>query len=561
MIYISAQSDDLYFLWQLEVQLENFGSLGIPPENIHVLIGFNPEKGLKREYQALIAAGRATFFTYADERVVKNYKSSIRPHILKKHFREQAYLEKETIFYHDCDIIFRERLNEQFFGEGDTWYLSKTPYISYKVLEKHGGRKIVDKLCSIVGIPRSAVEQHEPHTGGAQYVLKNLSYAFWEKVEKDCEAIYSQLVDFNLKRQKGLQAWCADMWAVLWNGLLYGHSLEVHPALDFCWPKDAKERWYETNILHNSGVLHHEADTIFCKGLYLSSTPYFSNFTYMDENLCSRQYVHVIERFAASIKREDLRDVTFVFPARIESSEDIATLDTVTRYIAKNFRTNIHILEIDDLSRINKDIFVKETQFFFSMNKRRGADYAPFVNQHVAQITTPLICICEPNCIVPPKQVLDAVKSIRESRADFCYPFDELPFMVRQDQAHRFQATLDHANLGTQKASMLREHYYTGWCFFDKNSYAQAGMENERLRTWGIYSFMERNKRMRILGYKELRIPGPFFYIEKYIPHIPEEFRISDLSRNLNEYVRICGMKKKELENDVAAWAGLNKTA
>ena len=526
MIYISAQSDDLYFLWQLEVQLENFRSLGIPPENIHVLIGFDPEKGLKPAYEALLVSGRALFFTYADERTVKNYKSSIRPHILKKHFKAHAGLEKETIFYHDCDIIFSERLNEDFFESGDTWYLSKTPYISYKVLEKHGGRKIVDKLCSIVGISRSVVEQHEPHTGGAQYVLKNLPWTFWEKVESDCEAIYSQLVDFNLKRQKGLQAWCADMWAVLWNGLLQGYHLEVHPELEFCWPKDGRERWYETNILHNSGVLHHEADTIFCKGLYLSSTPYFSNFSQMDESLCSRQYVNVIEQYAATMKRPDLRNVTFIFPVKIESSEDIANLDTATRYIAKHFETNIHVLEIDDLSRINKGIFTKEAEFFFAPNKRRGVDFAAFVNRHVLQTTTPYICICEPHCVVPAQQLQDAAQAVRDGKADGCYPYNAMPFLVKPDQVYRFQATLDHANLRATRASTLMDHYYSGWCFFDKSAYISAGMENERIRTWGVHTFMERHKRMSILGYQMPRIAGAYYYIEKYVPHIPEEFRI-----------------------------------
>jgi hypothetical protein len=47
MIYLSAQPDDYYFLWQLKLQLFNFNRLGIRPNNIHVLIGYNKERGVR----------------------------------------------------------------------------------------------------------------------------------------------------------------------------------------------------------------------------------------------------------------------------------------------------------------------------------------------------------------------------------------------------------------------------------------------------------------------------------------------------------------------------------
>jgi len=42
MIFLSAQPDDLYFTWQLEIQLRNFRDLNIHSKQIQILIAYNP---------------------------------------------------------------------------------------------------------------------------------------------------------------------------------------------------------------------------------------------------------------------------------------------------------------------------------------------------------------------------------------------------------------------------------------------------------------------------------------------------------------------------------------
>lgn len=107
MIFLSAQPDDFYFLWQLQLQLYNFNCLGIRPENIHVLIGYHPDRGLSREFSDFIDHCRkASFFTYPDNRPSKTYLPSIRPHIIAQHFDKHPRLQKETIFYHDSDVKY-----------------------------------------------------------------------------------------------------------------------------------------------------------------------------------------------------------------------------------------------------------------------------------------------------------------------------------------------------------------------------------------------------------------------------------------------------------------------
>jgi len=51
MIYISAQPDSIYFIWQLEIQLRNFRTRGIERQNIHVLIGYDERMGINPRFE------------------------------------------------------------------------------------------------------------------------------------------------------------------------------------------------------------------------------------------------------------------------------------------------------------------------------------------------------------------------------------------------------------------------------------------------------------------------------------------------------------------------------
>ena len=83
MIYLSVQPDSFYFLWQLKLQLFNFSQLGISSDDIHVLIGYDPKRGLSQEFVDFINVNQQpSFFPYPDLRKRKAYRSSIHPHII-----------------------------------------------------------------------------------------------------------------------------------------------------------------------------------------------------------------------------------------------------------------------------------------------------------------------------------------------------------------------------------------------------------------------------------------------------------------------------------------------
>jgi hypothetical protein len=294
--FICAQPANEYYAWQVEVLLTNFRKHGINLNQVDIVCwkidGVIPESWIK-----LANGYAARFFFYDDTRETKHYISSIRPNILKQHWEKYPELKDDAIFYHDCDILFTKPPTEwitdimigdkKWYGSDTRWYIGHT-YIKSK------GVDILDKMCEIVGIDKGEVESNELANIGAQYLMKNIDFSFWDKVEKDCERLFKEITEMNvIKKQENpnyheLQIWCADMWAVLWNGWLRGNQTICHENFDFSWATSQEEEFHRKNIFHNAGVIHNKQQ-LFYKADYMEKYPYDVTLTLLN-NTASYQY-------------------------------------------------------------------------------------------------------------------------------------------------------------------------------------------------------------------------------------------------------------------------------
>jgi len=307
--YVCVQPRLLYYAWQVEVMINNFIKHGINPNNIDILVAWNPND-LTTSVQANVDAwdklathyNQVRFFFSQDTRQQPiHYISSVRPNILKQHFKAHPELKSEAIFYHDCDIVFTKQPNWNRFLNDNIWYLSNTnSYINYDYI-KSKGQDVYDEMCNIVGMNPIIPKLMNSNSGGAQYIMKNIDADYWEKVEKDSEQLFYKITQLNHYKKAldptyhELQIWCADMWAVLWNGWLLGNETKVVPEMNFSWATDFKNRWEETTIFHNAGVT--EAGKYFYKGIYQNELPYNLEDTF-DEQFCSKLYFNEIKETA-----------------------------------------------------------------------------------------------------------------------------------------------------------------------------------------------------------------------------------------------------------------------
>lgn len=276
--YICAQPAVKYYTWQVEVMINNFIRMGINPNNMDILLGYKDViaddwKLLQSKYS------NVRFFFYSDDRENKSYIPSIYFYLMKRHLQEHAYLENQVLFIHDSDIVFTKQVDYSSMIDDDIWYLSDTnSYINYDYIQQKGDG-VYKEMCNIIGLDYEIPKLNNLHSGGAQYIVKNTTTDFWDKVERDSVELYRFFCKDEpnyIKKHDGdypIQKWTAGMWSFLWNGWLAGNQTIVDKRLDFGWVTNPYSDVEKYSILHNAGVTH-TSKGLFYKGNYINELPY-----------------------------------------------------------------------------------------------------------------------------------------------------------------------------------------------------------------------------------------------------------------------------------------------
>ena len=307
MIYLSCQPAIDRYTWEVEVYLENFLKMGVPPQQIHLV------NGLDREWKEIPSSWRklqnkyssVNFWFYYDTRPLdNNYPPSLQAHLLEKHWIHNPQLEQETVFFHDADFILTRPFDFTPFLQDDHWYLSNT--ISYIGAEyiRSKGEEVLDKMCSIAGIDKRFVVYNQGGSGGAQKLIKkvnsnywkdvyNLSMRFWREVPLVSERIKKE------KQSKGesyheLQHWTMSMWAELWIAWKLGKSTRVVKEFNFMFATNPIGDWDTYPFFHNAGIMSNDRNKLFYKGDYDNKLPYKLGLLDADKSKASYKYYQSI---------------------------------------------------------------------------------------------------------------------------------------------------------------------------------------------------------------------------------------------------------------------------
>jgi hypothetical protein len=309
MIFLQACPDTTYFHWQLWAQMLNFRRFGIEQDAVICLAYKDKpsEEGLK--FQRWTKA-RVEFFK--DERKPTPYASSVRPHVIKKLFQKESF---PCVFYHDSDIIFLERPDIEGLSAGDTNYVGGTAkgYLDWNYLNQHP-KYIMYGMFEIIGITEQQVQTIDSQMGGAQYVLKNTDFAYWEACEWKMDAVYrwfeycttKGMTEYNPNapvRQHNIQKWATDMWIIPYETTLRGGQIRHHDHLNFAWPfTDSRESVKRYYIAHNAGITAENKicnrtgkPHLFYKGEFHSRFPWGENFDYVKGDTMSYLYTQYIK--------------------------------------------------------------------------------------------------------------------------------------------------------------------------------------------------------------------------------------------------------------------------
>ena len=289
--YVCVQPDDTYYTWQVHLWLESLKNRGDSDKAIVLIFTPNYREVNKNWKQVIDLYPETEFHFYKDEHDVSSllgiYIPVLRPYTLWRHWKEHPELSDKAIFYCDSDVLFTQHFNVDKYIDDDVCYVSDThsyisaSYFDSKIkdvlpekLEEYKTRDILAEIGSVIGISREEAMEKDKDSGGAQYLLKNIDAAFWNKVMNDCILIRSYLQKINKEffesEDRGFQSWCADMWAVLWNLWVKEKEVKVIDEMGFSWAPDPITKLETHPILHNAGVVGTRMGDYSCfyKGKY-----------------------------------------------------------------------------------------------------------------------------------------------------------------------------------------------------------------------------------------------------------------------------------------------------
>lgn len=417
MIYLSAQPDEIYFLWQLEILILNFKKIGIKDSEIHILIGYDVEIGISKEASIFYQNNKsfANIFFYSDQRISKHYLSSIRPNIIKQHWNKNPSLENESIFYHDSDIILREKIKEEHFKGSLKCYVSDTrSYLGYNIIEQDAGNDLLKKMVNVVGIDELTVKKNNNNVGGAQYLLKKINFSFWEKLEKDSENLFSLIESFNKQKwicnfeekripyskSEKLDPWLADMWAILWNLWRINREVVIDKKLDFAWADSPIAEYNEKIILHYTGSDNYKDESVFLKGKYKNYFPWYENLSKVSQSNCSYLVVQSINEKYDIIQKDrfNLQKLNIILSFSKWNSTFVELFLIQQKYLLKYFIFN-KLLLFDETKKIFYDLSDK-FQFIEDFNKSLLLKNIYIDNNKNKNLFFPINCILEKDAII-----------------------------------------------------------------------------------------------------------------------------------------------------------------
>ena len=289
--FVAVQPDDTYYTWQVHAWLESLRNLGHSDKAIVLVFTPNFRQKSNKWKQVEELYPEAEFAYFRDEHNISKhlglYVSILRPYTLARYWELHPQLKDNAIFYCDCDVLFTDNFNIDAYIDDDINYLSDTnsyinaSYFDSKLhqvlpdkLEDFKKIDVLDDLGQKVGISREIAEKYNMHSGGAQYLLKNIEGSFWEKMVGDTLTIRTYLLDINRKyfenENAGYQSWCADMWGLLWGLWAKGAETKVIPEMEFSWATDPIDKVHRLGIYHNAGVTSETLNGFhaFYKGKY-----------------------------------------------------------------------------------------------------------------------------------------------------------------------------------------------------------------------------------------------------------------------------------------------------
>lgn len=278
MKILSVAEDNVYNLWQLEVQAYNMKKMGYEENFAAIICGrgdsfsSKAEKFVKKIPNVFYFKMPEGFYDRSDY-----YAPAIQQYGLAKYL--ELYPTKEPFLMLDVDTIFQNPLDLSVFHK-DIVYTCPTSYSRVDYYASRGPEyyQAYQMMAGIVGISLEEVKAFEARyqarnsPSGHTFILPPVPYNFFQKAFEDSLKIYDAFTELPEHVSKDMR-WMSSLWSHYYNILLLNKPVVPTVLLDFCWATDDVS--CNKTFIHMAGAMKDNKENIFSKLNYTSRSPLY----------------------------------------------------------------------------------------------------------------------------------------------------------------------------------------------------------------------------------------------------------------------------------------------
>jgi len=244
---------------------------------------------------------------------------------------------------------------------------------------------------------------------------------------------------------------------------------------------------------------------------------------------------------------KNLCDITILIPLRIDSDERKDNMDACLTFLSRYPDIRIIVLEADTAPKYKPSLSCEVLKYCFIEDNDPIFHRTRYLNILLRQVQTPFAGIWDSDVIVPVFQISEAIELCRQG-ATLCYPYDGHFYNVTERHSRLYRQSLNMDILSDNIPYFLGCPHIVGGAFVvHVAGYLSAGGENENFYGWGPED-SERRERISTWGLTVKRTGGCLYHL--YHPRGLNSFYADNEHKrnNLREYLKICKMKKFELQ-------------
>jgi hypothetical protein len=256
----------------------------------------------------------------------------------------------------------------------------------------------------------------------------------------------------------------------------------------------------------------------------------------------------------ADDERIVLDDVSFIIPVRIDTADRLANVKALCRQLTNTYTCKV-LIGCEDPDSL-RSVLPSEVEVIRVVGNPDHPFHMNRVTNEVAKCaTTPIRVHLDTDSLIPPEQLLEAVRIIRDGEADLVFPFS---FAIGVPQGERTSFSTGQLNIERIENPRPMVGVPTGLSqIWNGDSFAQAGTENEFMIGWAPED-AERVIRIQKLGMRISRVVGPIFHMDhENVAGRDAQSEFHEVSQT--ELERIDNLSHEELVADIASWPWLNR--